>query len=393
MKDIRTTSVALASAALGRIAARHPSWVRSVLRSLSSPGDDEFLEDLYLRLLGRPVDQDGRRYYLNALSNGLDRSEIVLALAESDEYKLRCRRGGNVGSDHGPRAKCPDKYRHIPELGLWTLEVTGPDDFDWIEQRILDDGYYEQPGVWTLEVDTDKRLMAEIAASLSEGRVLELGCASGAVLEGLYERGLSFAGIDISEMAIERASDRVRPHIHHGDILSLELDQQFDTVIGLDIFEHLNPNRLAAYIERVRSYMVDGGLLFTNIPAFGRDEVFGEVFPYYLRGWDADAEAGRCFRTLHVDDDGFPVHGHLVWADTTWWVEQFERAGFSRRPAIEHSLHRKYGDYLRAESPARVSFYVFAAGDVQDEEAVIGRIEGSPSDVLCGTAGMSLTAE
>lgn len=393
MKDIRTTSVALASAALSRLTARHPRWVSSVLKSAGSPGDAEFLEHVYERLLGRPADEDGRRYYLDALSNGLDRAQVVLALAESFEYKQRCRKGGIVGSDHGPRAKKPEKYRLIPELGQWTFEVAGPDDFDWLERRILDDGYYEQPGVWTLEVDTDKRLMAEIAGSLSKGRVLELGCSSGAVLEGLYDQGLSFAGVDISEMAIERASERVRPHIHHGDILSLDLDQQFDTVVGLDIFEHLNPNRLAAYIQKVRSYMVDGGLLFTNIPAFGRDEVFGEVFPYYLRGWDADAKAGRCFSTLHVDEDGFPMHGHLIWADTSWWVEQFDRAGLTRCQAIERSLHRKYGQYMRAQSPARVSFYVFSAGEVEDEQAVIDRIDGTPSAVLPPAGELARSAE
>ena len=37
---------------------------------------------------------------------------------------------------------------------------------------ILEHGYYEQPGVWNFTIDTDKRVMAEIVASLSPERVL-----------------------------------------------------------------------------------------------------------------------------------------------------------------------------------------------------------------------------
>jgi SAM-dependent methyltransferase len=391
MNDLRTTSLTLGKAVLRRLAIRHPAWVAELVDPVhqgSVAYDDEaFVERVYTELLGRPVDRDGRAFHVKALANGLTRADLVLAIAQSDEYRLRCRHAGLGGSGQGPRFRSPEKYRFISELSLWTFNVSDPVDFDWIENAILTDGYYEQPGVWNLGVDTDKRVMAEIVASLSAGRVLEIGCASGAVLEGLYERGLSFEGIDISSMAVARASERVRDHIHQGDVLSIDMGHDFDTVFGLDIFEHLNPNRLSAYIERLRSCLVASGLLFANIPAFGRDAVFGEVFPYYLRGWDTDAATGRCFRTLHVDDDGYPLHGHLVWADTRWWVEQFETAGFIRAPSVEAALHRKYDEYMKTESPARRSFYVFAAGVLPDEKRIIETIEESPSLVLSGASG------
>jgi SAM-dependent methyltransferase len=386
MNDLRTTSLTLGKAVMRRLATRHPAWVAELVDpvrpSPSSDDDEAFIERVYIELLGRPVDRDGRDFHTKALANGLSRADLVLAIAQSEEYRLRCRHAGLGGSGRGPRFRSPEKFRFIAELSLWTFNASEPADFDWIENAIITDGYYEQPGVWNLGVDTDKRVMAEIVASLSVERVLEIGCASGAVLEGLYERGLSFEGIDISSMAVARASERVRDHIHEGDVLSVDLGRDFDTVFGLDIFEHLNPNRLAAYIERLQSCLVPGGLLFANIPAFGRDPVFGEVFPYYLRGWDNDAEAGRCFRTLHVDDDGYPLHGHLIWADTKWWVEQFEAAGFVRAPSTEAALHCKYDEYMKAESPARRSFYVFAAGHLADEQRVIDAIEESPSVVL-----------
>ena len=391
MKWLRNSSLAVGSAVLRRLADRHPVWADELVRSLGTLlhdgcDDGAFVEQAYLDLLGRPVDRDGRATFLAALENGMSRVDVVIALARSREYVESCRHGGLGGSGRGPRFRSPDRYKHIDELSVWTYEVRDPSDFDWIERAILNDGYYEQPGVWNLDVDTDKRVMAEIVGSFSRGRVLEVGCASGAVLEGLCDQGLSFEGIDISIMAIAHASDRIRPHLHQGDLLSAEVGHDFDTVFGLDIFEHLNPNRLRAYLDRLKSCLVEGGLLFANIPAFGFDPVFGEVFPHYLRGWDDDAAAGRCFRTLHVDDDGYPIHGHLIWADSQWWVEQFAQAGFARRPRIETALHQKYDEYMKTESPARRSFYVMSAGEAADDQSVISRIEASPSLVLSPAA-------
>jgi SAM-dependent methyltransferase len=370
--------------------ARHPGWVAALLEPATCPertadGDHTaFLDGLYRQLLGRPIDPRGLATYQGLLANGWSRVDVALALATSEEYRSLCRQTPAATSNKGPRSRRPDRYQYRPADALWTFEAQGPADFDWLERAILDDGYYEEAGAWTLEVDLDKRVMAEIIGLLSHGRVLEVGCASGAVLEGLHQQGLSFEGIDISQMAIQRASERVRSHIHHGDLLTTELTADFDTVFGLDIFEHLNPNRLDAYFQRVATLLVPGGLLFANIPAFGMDEIFGEPFPYYLPGWAADAQAGRCFQTLHVDDAGYPVNGHLIWADTSWWVQRFEAAGFVRRTAVEAALHRRYGEYLCTESPARRSLYVFSIGAFPQQAMVIQRIEAAVSGALAG---------
>jgi hypothetical protein len=59
----------------------------------------------------------------------------------------------------------------------------------------------------------------------------------------------------------------------------------YDLIFGLDVFEHLNPNRLDAYIVRLAELVGTGGFLFCHIPAFGTDPVFGTVFPLYLDRW------------------------------------------------------------------------------------------------------------
>lgn len=279
-----------------------------------------------------------------------------------------------------------DKYAVLktneksPDESLLAFKVSDRSDFDFMERAIIDNGYYELPHVWPLRVDRDKRVMAELVASLSQGgRVLELGCASGAVLEGLAVRKIPFTGIDISQMALKRASALVRDHIRIGDVLTTDLEPGFDTIFGLDIFEHLNPNKLDAYLAKLRTLLVDGGLLFANIPGFGDDEVFGEIFPRYLPEWDDDAAAGRPFRYLHAGHDGYPINGHLIWAESSWWVQQFSNADLIRRPEIERALHRKYDAYMRVHSPARRSFYVFSAGRCPGESELAAGIDASPS--------------
>ena len=107
------------------------------------------------------------------------------------------------------------------------------------------------------------------------------------------------------------------------------------------------------------------------------------MFPYYIDGWEADLAAGRPFRRLHVDKLGYPLHGHLTWADARWWVERFEAAGFVREPDIEHALHAKYDWYMGRMTPARLAYFVFAKQPSAGERAtIIDRIAAEPSHAL-----------
>ena len=347
--------------------------------------DRAFVESAYQRILGRPADRDGMQTYLAALRNGMGRMDLLLELAHSEELTLKLAETARARA--GPRRLRPDRYREMVDRTngrvIPVFEAESPTDFDWLETRILEDNYYEKPGVWNLEIDLDKRVIAEMVAAFAPARPLELGCASGTVIECLLDLGVTAEGLDISVMALNRASPRIRAQLRHGDLLALDLRTTYDVVFGLDIFEHLNPNRLDTYIERIAQIATADGFVFCNIPAFGRDPVFGTVFPYYIDGWEADAAAGRPFDRLHVDEMGYPLHGHLTWADTAWWAERFERVGLSREPDIEHAFHAKYDRYMRRVTPARVSYYVFAKNPSADRRReIVQRISATPSRAL-----------
>jgi hypothetical protein len=349
--------------------------------------DTAFIEQAYRQVLGRVPDQEGMNHYRRVLRDGLSRTAVILKMAHSEEFASKLVKESFALPS--VRVVRPDRYRHEIDRTngntIGVFDAAGPADFDWLEAMILENHYYEQPGVWTLGVGVDKKVIAEIVAAFAPARAIEMGCAAGAVLDCLHDLGIVGEGIEISTMAIARATAEVRPHIHAGDLLSLELGADYDLAFGLDIFEHLNPNRLAAYIERLARITTPEAHLFVNVPAFGADPVFGTVFPLYLDSWQREAAHGLPFSTIHVDERGYPIHGHLVWADSAWWVRQFEAHGFAREIDIERALHGKYDKYMESRSPARRAFYVFSkTPDLTRRANVIGRIR-KPSSALAGT--------
>lgn len=328
--------------------------------------DREFIESVYRRMLGREPDPEGAAAHLRSLREGRERADIVLDFAGSPEFVHKTVKDNLAAYlDVLPiREERPDRYRIERRKGgtdgIRVFRAAEDADYDWLERRILENGYYERPGVWSFLVDEDKRMMAEIARDLGARSVLDFGCSNGAVLKCLRDLGIDGEGVEISLLALDKAPPEVKDSIFIGDLLSLSFPRRYDLVLGLDVFEHLNPNRLDAYIRRLHGLILEGGFLYTNVPAYGKDLVFGEIFKLDLASWDEDVAAGRCFRSVPVDDYGYPKNGHITCAETGWWVGRFEKAGFRRAPGIERELHRKYDDGMSSISPARIAYFVFS---------------------------------
>jgi hypothetical protein len=351
-------------------------------------GDREFVDAAFRDILGREADQGGLDFYRGVLRSGVRRTAVLLDIMRSPEFQ-RSLVPAAPSSLPNLVLQRPERYRRAVDRNtaqsILVFDAAQASDFDWLESAIVANGYYEAPGVWVLEVDFDKRLVAEMIAAFAPHAALELGTAAGAVLECLDDLGIAAEGVEISAMAIAKAAERVRPRIHHGDLLALDLPQKYDLVFGLDVFEHLNPNKLDAYLARMAAITRDEGLLFCNIPAFGEDPVFGTVFPYYVDGWEQQARESGLLRTLHVEETGYPIHGHLTWASAPWWVDRFAAAGFTREIEIERALHAKYDGYMRKRSPARCAYFAFGKPQSASRRAdILARI-AQPSRVLTST--------
>jgi len=335
-------------------------------KSRKKPQSDEvFLEEIYQKLLGRDADREGKKFYLEKLKKGKSRVSVVLNIIQSEEFKSKITRE-NMHHLLLPsiRNEKPEQYQLALDIyenkDIWVFKVKEPSDFDWLEQKIIENGYYEKPGVWNLEIGKDQEILSDLISQFNPECVLDLGCANGTVMKCLHDKGIKSEGIEISRLYLSKAFPEIKNSIHFGDILEVNLDKKYDFILGLDIFEHLNPNKLSKYIEKLFHLLSEKGYLFCNIPAFGKDPVFGEIFPVYIKDWEKDIKDNKLFQTIHTDDYGYPKNGHLIGADSPWWVRQFEEKGFYRQKDIEKNLHRKYDKAIDQISIARKSYYLFS---------------------------------
>lgn len=110
--------------------------------------------------------------------------------------------------------------------------------------------------------------VAALAESLlpQGGRVLDVGCASGGLLELLRDRASHRAGLELSESAA-RAARAHADEVHCGRIEDAELPfapDSFDVVILADVLEHLPDS--AAGLRRALSFARPGGMLIVSVP-------------------------------------------------------------------------------------------------------------------------------
>lgn len=178
---------------------------------------------------------------------------------------------------------------------------------------------------------------------------LDVGCATGFVVEALLELGLDAMGTDISQYAIEHPAQGVPGHrLVWGD-LSDRLPfktRQFDLVSALETLEHLPPETVPVALRELRR--VTGRYLVCTIPSFGPNDygpggwfeskVRGEVLERYRAQIDT-YDGPVPYEDLCRDQHGQPIEGHLTIASFRWWTRQFEAAGFVRCGDVERRIH------------------------------------------------------
>lgn len=111
-------------------------------------------------------------------------------------------------------------------------------------------------------------ILARKAESLlgRRGRLLELGCGPGDVLDGARAAGWSVAGIDMTAAFAEAGRARGIPI----EVSSVEESQvlnevgEFDVVLLAAILEHVYAP--ASVLERVRNVLRPGGIIFIDVP-------------------------------------------------------------------------------------------------------------------------------
>jgi SAM-dependent methyltransferase len=179
-------------------------------------------------------------------------------------------------------------------------------------------------------------------------RTLDVGCATGFVVEAMRELGFDAKGTDVSQYAVDHPALHAAGHLVWGDLtdrLPFKTGQ-FDLLTALETLEHLPPAVVPRALAELRR--VAGQYLVCTIPSFGPNEhgpggwfdvkVRPERLDHYRSlgpGYDGPVPHEDLFR----DERGEPIEGHLTIASFRWWTRQFEAAGFVRCGQVERRIH------------------------------------------------------
>ena len=99
-------------------------------------------------------------------------------------------------------------------------------------------------------------------------RVVDLGCAAGAVTDFLSGFGCSVVGVDAEARAVERAR-ALFPTLEfvQADVRALPFaDASFDKAVAADLVEHLDNGTFRAMLRETRRVLVPGGTLTIYTP-------------------------------------------------------------------------------------------------------------------------------
>jgi SAM-dependent methyltransferase len=105
-----------------------------------------------------------------------------------------------------------------------------------------------------------------------KGKLLDIGCATGYLLETARDSGWEISGIEISEYARKIAEKKLNISIHNslGDLKIKE--NYFDVITALEVIEHVtDPSRL---LMEIRPYIKNGGLLVITTPNLKNSELY-----------------------------------------------------------------------------------------------------------------------
>jgi FkbM family methyltransferase len=154
---------------------------------------------------------------------------------------------------------------------------------------------------------------------------LEFGCATGAMVRALRQRGIEAWGVDYSAAVLALAGPELQPYLRVGDVSALSDMPAVETVIGQEVFEHILPQQIPEVFARIHRGC--RRWLMITVPCMPHDGLF----------------LIEQFADLPKDVHGNPIQGHLVQASWYWWASIATLAGFVLEPertlAIRHRWH------------------------------------------------------
>jgi len=164
------------------------------------------------------------------------------------------------------------------------------------------------------------------------GKLLDLGCGSGAFLESMKGPKWELFGIEMSAEAAERARARSGGQIFAGDILEGNFPpESFDVITCFDVLEHVYEPR--AVLEAVRKWLKPGGIFYLLVPNI--DSAAVQVFGSYWYGLELPRHL------LHFSPQSLEWIAALAGLNVRYLpVGRFPAVEYSTRYLVDHLLRR-----------------------------------------------------
>lgn len=180
---------------------------------------------------------------------------------------------------------------------------------------------YERNAIW---LTTFGSIADGIVREIRPRTVLDVGCAMGFLVESLRDRGVEAFGMDVSEYAIARVRDDIKPHCWVASAID-PLPRQYDLIVCHEVLEHLSPAGAERAVDRMCEASDD--ILFSSTPDDFREDTHVNVHaPEY---WAKLFAEQGFIRDVDFNGSGF----------LSPWASRFRRS-------IE-PLPRVVGDYER----------------------------------------------
>ena len=228
--------------------------------------------------------------------------------------------GGAVGSREPPVV---DSHHRVLARVLDQLDGPHLDDHDRDPRSLAalmeavssfyDEDYYgasyDKSGVpyrreEKLWVDLFAAIAESIVTTLAPRTVLDVGCASGMLVEALRRRGVDARGIDISSWAIDQVPEALRPFCTTGSITD-ELDGRFDLITCSEVLEHVPPSLAADSVANLCRHA--DAVLFSSTPSHFDEPTHLNVEPggywaqlFFRQGLVRDVDYDASFLAPHA---------------------------------------------------------------------------------------------